>query len=316
MVFEFNSFEDSIIEKLKKEDLIERFIKTEHKVSPNIQIINDAFEYPSILLVDDQGLYFFNENNDKVYPPELFTSIDEKGIWLSEKLPDITFDIDQGGNVRMSDEAEALYCLICVSNILKNSEIFKEDVRHVASNYSFTNMSSFENGKSFRSLLLSWLDMQSVTINIIVSACKFRISDKKKNIEKFLRDGILDTEVIELRDIESKIKSINYDFSEGGFSQNNIKNLSKIDRLMLIDERDTKISKVINASPCGVLYRLLNLSTEYISPIKKKMISSWVRHEIDSEINLSSNKEKFLSERPNLVARLQRRVLKIENIIL
>lgn len=312
MVFEFSYFEDCIIEKLKKEDLIERFIQTEYKVSPDIKIINDAFEYPSLFFIDDRGLFFLNENEDKIYPNELFTSIDEKGIWLSDKLPDISFDIEQGGNMRMGNEAEALYCLVCVANILNEKGVFKKEVKDIVSDYSFNTMTSNVDGKSFRGLLNEWLNLQSVIINIIISACKFKISDKKKDIEKFLRDGISDMEVIELRNIDSKIKSINYAFSEGAFSSSNIKNLSKIEKLQLIDRRDNEISEVIKKNSCGILYRLLNLSTEYISPIKKKLISSWVRHEVDSEINCSPNKEKFLSERSQLIARLQRRVLKIE----
>jgi hypothetical protein len=32
--------------------------------------------------------------------------------------------------------------------------------------------------------------MQSLIINILVSACKYRIADYKKDVEKYLRDGI------------------------------------------------------------------------------------------------------------------------------
>lgn len=312
MSFEFSAFEDEIIEKLKKEDLIERFIKKEYKISPNIEVILEAFSIPSKLSYDDIGVYFFNSQNDKVYAPEIYTSLDEKGLWLSEKLPDITFDIDQGGNVRMADEAEALYCCLCVSNILKDADVFKDEVKRVAKNYSFNSMSPSNDSLSFRELIVSWQDIQSVIINIIISACKFNISNQKKDIEKFLRDGILDSEVVELRDVESKIKSINYSFSEGDLSPKIIKSLTKIQKLKLIDDRDSRISEVIKKSPCGVLYRLLNLSSEYISPVKKKKISIWIRHEVDSEINSSNNKEKLISERSQIISRLQKRVIKIE----
>lgn len=65
----------------------------------------------------------------------------------------------------------------------------------------------------FRDLLISWQDLQSVIINILISACKFRISDVKKDIEKFLRDGITDLEAAELREMDSKIRAINFSFS-------------------------------------------------------------------------------------------------------
>lgn len=71
------------------------------------------------MFFDEHRLYFFDENEERIYCPEILTSISEKGEWLSDKLPIINFDIDQNGNVRRADEAEALYCCICVAHILK-----------------------------------------------------------------------------------------------------------------------------------------------------------------------------------------------------
>jgi hypothetical protein len=39
------------------------------------------------------------------------TSVSEKGEWLSDKIPYVDFDIDQNGNVRKAEEAEALFRL-------------------------------------------------------------------------------------------------------------------------------------------------------------------------------------------------------------
>lgn len=69
------------------------------------------------------------------------TSISEKGEWLSDKLIPIDFDIDQSGNVRKTDKAEAFYCCICVSKILKEDE-FRKEVNEVTSNYVFFNYAS------------------------------------------------------------------------------------------------------------------------------------------------------------------------------
>lgn len=127
-----------------------------------------------------------------------------------------------------------------------------------------------------------------------------------------MRDGISDLEEIELRDIESKVKNVNSSYSEGPLSPFNIRSLTKIDKLQFIDERDNKISDIIKKSSCGVLYRLLNLSSEYISPVKKKKIASWVRFEVDSEIEISENKVSLISERSASILRLQSRALKME----
>jgi len=89
----------------------------------------------------------------------------------------VGFGIDQSGNVRKANEAEALYCCTIVSHIIKE-ESFKSDLDAVAVSYDFNDMKPFsDNLKSFRELLNEWQALQSVIINIIVSASKFRLSD-------------------------------------------------------------------------------------------------------------------------------------------
>lgn len=95
-------------------------------------------------------------------------------------------------------------------------------------------------------------------INIVVSASKYKISSEKKDIEKFLKDGLQDSEAAELRNLESYIRSINFNYSEGVLSPESVKKLSKIERLQRIDSRDDKISSKINNSSVGILYRALN----------------------------------------------------------
>jgi hypothetical protein len=51
-------------------------------------------------------------------------------------------------------------------------------------------------------------------LGILDPDCKFRISNIKKDIEKFLKDGILDLEAVELKKTESKIRVINLAYSQ------------------------------------------------------------------------------------------------------
>lgn len=96
----------------------------------------------------------------------MYTSVSDKGMWLSDQLPTIEFDINQNGNVRKADEAEALFCAIVVSQILKEKE-FKEEITTLAKNYDFKEMKEIGLGSnSFRSILSSWQDLQSEVINI------------------------------------------------------------------------------------------------------------------------------------------------------
>jgi arsenate reductase-like glutaredoxin family protein len=75
---------------------------------------------------------------------------------LSQKLPTIAFDIDQSGNVRKADEAEAMYISIQVAHILKEKS-FKEELQRIAKEYDFGNIKSLANDQiGFRELLKDW----------------------------------------------------------------------------------------------------------------------------------------------------------------
>jgi hypothetical protein len=308
---EYSKFEDEIIERLKQSNLIKRFSFSDVKPNPDIKIINNLFTFPVNIEADDFGIYYFDENKDKIYCPSMSFSLTESGDWLSDKIPPVPFDIEQSGNVRKADEAEALFCSIIICLILKEDE-FKKELMEIASKYDFQEMKPNSNESlNFRELLNQWQDLQSVVINIIVSACKFKISFYKKDIEKFLRDGISEEEVAELRDLEAKIRSVNFEYSEGVLSPTNVKVLTKIERLQYIDARDAKITSLINKSKAGILFKILKLSSEYISPVSKKKIQTWVRKEVD---NLLQNKDfsQYLGERSQIMSKLQRRALRFE----
>lgn len=314
MTFVFKEFEDNIIKKLKEEKLIAKFFIYEFSESLDSKFLIKAFENSSKISHDERGVYIFNDNEEKVYcPPEISTSIDSEGSWLSDYLPEINFDIEQSGNVRKADEVEALYCCINISHII-NEDVFKNEVKNLSSKYDFENMDTTDRSGNFRSLINSWQSLQSTIINIIISACKYKISYKKKNVEKFLRDGLPEAEVAELRDIEKRIRNVNSLYSKNVSDFQNFSQITKIKKLELIDERDRAISKIIKNSKCGDLYRLLHLSTEYISPVKKLTLQNWVRVTVDNDIqNASASEQSILrAERSQMFSRLNKKILKLE----
>lgn len=307
----FSEFEHKIINSLKDSSLIKRFSFSEFSQTPDSSIIEELFNKPVPIDFDDGGIFYKDENEEKCYCPEMYTTISEEGIWLSDNLPSIDFDIYQNGNVRMADEAEALYCTIVVANIIKE-ECFKEQIRTVLDKYDFSKMAPYnEEVLTFRNLLTEWQGLQSVIINIIISAAKFKISDTKKDTEKFLRDGISESEAAGLRDLEAKVRSVNFQYSEGELSPLEVKKLSKVERLLLINKRDDEISRLITDSHEGILYKLMNLSTEYISPVKKKKVNLWVQKEVDSFLS-DPKFSSLIEERSQLIAKFRRRALRFE----
>lgn len=64
-----------------------------------------------------------------------------------------------------------------------------------------------------------------------------------------------------MRDLGLDIKSVNFKYSTGPLSLENVKSLTKIEILQLINERNAKINKKIDNSKYRKLYRVMNLST-------------------------------------------------------
>lgn len=312
MDINYADFEDKIVKKLKESQLFDHFPKSPILESPDLSIIIKAFEIPSLIHFDDQGLFFFDEDETKIYCPEMLTSISEKGEWLSDKLPYVDFDIDQNGNVRKAEEAESLYCAIIVANCIQDN-YFKEEIISIANGYDFANMKPIDDkSNNFKELLNEWQSLQSVTVNVLISAAKYRISDVKKDIEKFLRDGISDIQAAELRELERIINSINDEYSKGVLSPDSVKLLTKSERLQQIDKRDNEISAAKKKSKAGILYELLKLSSEYISPVKKKKISLWVRFEVDKLLEENPSFTNLREERSQIISRFQKRAIKME----
>jgi hypothetical protein len=189
---------------------------------------------------------------------------------------------------------------------------FRDELNNLVKNYNFEQMSGRSSEElGFRELLKSWQSYQSVIINVIVSAAKYKISDTKKDTEKFLKDGIQDSMAAELRDLESKIRAVNFTFSQGVLSPDEVKHLTKIERLQQIEIRDDEISSLIANSSVGNLYRCLHLSSEYISPIKKKKLSLWIQKEVD--LLLAAPEFSNLSEdRKSLISKFTRRAYRFE----
>lgn len=270
-----------IIEKLKGSGLIDKFSLDEFTVTPNIELLMDLMNRPSEIFSDDYGIFYIDDQGEQKYCPEFHTTVTEQGEWISQLLPNAEFDIFQNGNVRKAREAESLYCVIIVANVLKG-DIYRDKFLEVCNGYDYNNMlPNPETNKTFKALLAEFVSWNSAAIKILVSASKYKLADTKKNTEKFLKDGISEEQAIELRNLEVKVKNINIEYSETTLSRENIKKMTKIGRLTQITKRDDEISKAIANSKEGILYKLLNLSSEYITPEKKKKIENFVINELE-----------------------------------
>lgn len=232
---------------------------------------------------------------------------------MSNYLPAISFDIDQSGDVRKAEEACALYTTMIVAHVLEE-DIYRDEVNVIAKTYDFKEMKSKSSVASFSNLLDSWKNENSVIINIIVSACNYKLSASKKSIDNFLKDGLSDSEVAGLRDLDLTIRAVNQEYNDGKLSQKEIVKLTKIERLKLIDEKDTIIASKIAQSKFGTLYRIFHLTTEYITPVKKKKLYKFIVEEVDKYINKVKNYKspEFILDRSTLISWCYKKAIKAE----
>jgi len=310
------SLEKKIIEKLKEKGVFKRFSLNDVHPSPSRENLDRIFNFSLPIEVDGDELVAITETGERIRCPNLSTSISETGDWLSDYLPFFEVDIDQGGNVRKADEIEAMICVYVIKNIFKDDEI-QEEVEELILNYDFKELRTNSSGsKTFRSFLVDLQDLQSFQINSIISACKYKIFDQKKDIRTYLIDGIPQEMDAELQELERNVKAIHYEYSNGPLSPLSVKKLTKIERLGKIDERDIKINKLVSLSKAGVIYKLTKLSSEYISPMKKREIQKMVKKEVDFLIADYGENSFLLNERSQIMSRLQRKAIQLEKISL
>ena len=173
------SFERKVLEKLSESKLVHKINLSNMLDDCNATSLNKLLSKAYTIKVVEDGIVFTDDNGDEIACPNFGVSIADDGRWLSSKLPDVPFDVEQGGNLRKAEEAEAAYCC-CIVSLVLDDVIFVDELKTVMNNYDFSTMSALDNQQNFKDLLTEWQDLQSTTINICVSAAKYKISNVKK----------------------------------------------------------------------------------------------------------------------------------------
>jgi hypothetical protein len=282
--------DDAIINELNSRKLWEYFYShnaaddiTQNKL---IELSNNSYN----IIIKDNRLYAIDDEGDLIEMPDDNFGADFCGKWFSDYLPQPSFDVIQSGNVRKAEEAECIYCALVVKATL-NDENFDNDFNELCNSYDYDRMVGIGEINSFKQLLEEWQGYQSFIIKVAVSAAKYKLSDEKKDVSRFLQDGLMEEEVQGLQDLETNISSINNKYSgkEGPLSSINVKDLKKIRVLELLEERKEKIDAAINASPYGTLFKIFSLSSEYVSPLRKRYINKQVALELTQNMLIHMN---------------------------
>lgn len=308
-----STFESKMLTLLKDSKIVKNIMMSDVLDDFDSEVLLRLLKYPLKIEATEFGIVAKVEGGDDIQCPNFSISVSDNGKWLSDVLPPCPFDIEQGGNLRKAEETESAYYCAIVCLVLKDN-VFLDEINTTIKNYNFSEMDAYPDHLNFKDLLGSWLDLQSYLINISVSAAKYRISDLKKDTEKFLRDGIPQEEVLELRELATSIKNINRLYSTGVLSPDKIINLNKIEILKFLDKKNREIESLVNNSSVSILYKLENLSTEYINPITKKKLINLAKAGIEEFYKDVPSDKSLIVDRRVLYDRWRRRFLKLEKI--
>lgn len=310
-----DGFERKMLEKLEASKIIEHVYIGDALPDADINTLISLTKKPLKMKVTSAGLVYTDEDNQEILCPDYGMNISADGMWLSDKIPNVNFDIEQNGNLRRAEEAQSAYCCVIVSLVLGDEGMTKE-LHDLIKNYNFNEMSPRSGGILFKSLLEDWQSLQSVSINIAISAAKFKISNLKKESGKYLKDGIDEKAAAELQSLSDAIREVNRRFSMGKLSQENVKDLTKIQILRLLDERDDEISKIISVSNQQVLYKILNLSSEYLSPIVKRNVYKRASESVEELYAQNPDYAILVGDKQTIIDRWKRRYIKLAKISL
>lgn len=303
----FEKFYKNVQEALLKSNLIKKIDVTILRDSDiDYDIFKKFLETPRKIFIDEDSsrLYIEDESGDKIFAPEAELGVDYSSLWMEQYLPYPSFSIEQGGNVRRSIEAEAIYNVVVVNIVFDN--IFSPQIDEIlSSGYNFDTLSS-SGGNNFTNLLTDIQDLQALDINCVLSACKRKLTSIKKIYEKSFERLLTQEDCTKLEDIDLLRREVNIEFGKSGRGTKDFGGLTRIEVLKIIEDRDNRLNKILkDFGNFGKLWRIKHLSSEHIPVVAKVKIRNLCSLEVDSIISTSKEPLEVWEVR-NLLRRLIR----------
>lgn len=255
----------SYLKTLKEEKLISEYDLGAEYDSIEMKKLIELSEHSYAIFLDEEtGNVAYKDNAGKIY--QLDFSFDDDVMHrrnIAELLPNVTFDVLQNGDVDKAKEAEAIYKVVVVNEILDG--LYLSAIKRTLNGYNFKNLQPHEGEKNFRSLLKTILEEASSTIRIIMGACEIKIAELKTKKEVKILSGISIVEAQELRELKISILAKRNEYAKI-IAKEETKARREVKRESLREEE----RNLIEASSVKTLYRILELNTEAI-PMKARI---------------------------------------------
>lgn len=309
--------EDNIYEKVLKEmkkdgAILQNFLPDSEEMKYSLEKVIKILESSSHLIYDETNdlLKYLDSDGVEHIAPDLSEGVTESSVWLCDKLPIPIFDFDQGGNTRRIVEARAIYTIICIGVVFSS---FKEEILDLFKKYNFSEFSFKNSNEEFSSMskyLSTYLDMNSIRINSVVSSASIRMSRSIEKKDAYWKSMLTLEEIAEFGKISRDVKNINSRYErDRKLNPSEMPDLTKIQKLSTIEERDLEIEAVINKSYCCMLYKISKLSSERLTPSTKKKIYSGAQKIARSIVLEEKRTGRDADERFDIVFKIHSRLL-------
>ena len=105
------NLEDHMRQALINSKYVEHVMMSEMLDPVTKEKLLDLLIEPKDLKLTEDGLVYINKDGEECKCVNYGLNTTADGKWLSNKIQPVTFDIDQDGNLRKAEEAQAAYCL-------------------------------------------------------------------------------------------------------------------------------------------------------------------------------------------------------------
>jgi hypothetical protein len=304
---------DDIVSKLAEDkDLLKYFNANIEGDQASITLLTELAEKSLTIEIFEGYLHAKGDDDTRIKCPFVDTNVSESGFWLSDLIPLPSFDIEQNGNVRKSTECIAAYKCAIIAGIMQGE--FKTGFFDVVNDYDFSKMDGkdVEGSESlnFKNLLEDWSQFQSTHVSIIISAAKYKLSEKKRDVLAFVGEKLSPLEMAGLNDLRTAITRYISTFEVDKLSVKQRKALNKIELLTLISERDSHVERMVLGSKYRTPFRIHKLSSEHICANTKIKLQRFVRTEVGLLIEKDPGIIEKVGDSKTITKKIRKRVFR------
>lgn len=246
------------------------------------------------LLYEDEGVW--------KEVPEMDDGIENAVEELERRIPEFTFKTSENFSIFKNNEIENLYICAIVAGIIR--EDFKIEFEEVLKEYDIDEIedSTFRR-KTFTKLLKEWQELQSKTLQAIISACRSRIISKKEAFSSLNLSKLRKKDATKLKDLKDSIRTYVNQFKKENLTEEKLRSKKKHEIFKLYDERDTFVKEsIINApkySDVKTFYFIDKLNSEDIRVLDKKKITNLAKKYAMEQLDGTSPSEDIVREYTN-----------------